>query len=132
MNAAIFIAYNKQHMIPSPFRFHGHNSLRYVYTHGTAVRSQAVTVKWVKNERRTKPRASVVVSKKVFKKAVGRNRIRRRLYEYIRTHLPLLNDTYDIVIIATSAELRTMPHGELSNLLDQLFEKAGLFKKLEN
>lgn len=115
-------------MIPSPFRFHGHNSLRYVYANGKAVRSQPITIKWVKNTHRTRPRVSVVVSKKVIKSAVGRNRIRRRVYEYIRTHIPQLNGVYDIVIIVTSAELRHQPYSELEGQLDSLFEKAELYK----
>ena len=117
-------------MIPSPFRFHGHNSLRYVYTNGKAVRSQPLTIKWVKNTHRSKPRISVVVSKKVLKSAIGRNRIRRRIYEYMRTHLDQLNDVYDIVVITTSPELRDMPYGELSDQMDTLLEKAGVFKSL--
>jgi ribonuclease P protein component len=115
-------------MIPSPFRFHGHNSLRYVYANGKAIRSQALTLKVVKNDRRQQSRASIVVSKKVIKRAVGRNRIRRRLYECVRLRLPRLNDIYDIVLIATSAELRTMPAAELDALVEQLFERAELFK----
>lgn len=115
-------------MIPASSRFHGHNSLRYVYANGKAVRSQALTIKWVTNDRRKHSRVSVVVSKKVIKGAIGRNRIRRRLYEYVRLNLPRLNDTYDLVIIATSAELRTMPANELKDLLDQLFSKAELYK----
>lgn len=115
-------------MIPAPSRFHGHNSLRYVYANGKAVRSQQLTIKWVKNAHRHQSRVSVVVSKKVIKGAIGRNRIRRRLYEYMRTHLPHLNDVYDIVFIATSPELRTMPYTELEPLIDQLLSKAELFK----
>lgn len=115
-------------MIPSPFRFHGHNSLRYVYANGKAVRSQPLTIKWVKNSHRTRPRISVVVSKKVLKSAIGRNRIRRRLYEYVRVNLPHLNDVYDIVIIATSPDLRTMEYSDLKAQLDQLFTKAELYK----
>jgi len=117
-------------MIPSPFRFHGHNSLRYVYTNGKAVRSQPLTIKWVKNTHRSKPRISVVVSKKVIKSAVGRNRIRRRIYEYMRTHLDKLNDVYDIVVITTSPELKDMPHDELSALIGGLLDKAGVYKSL--
>jgi len=115
-------------MIPSPFRFHGHNSLRYVYTNGKAVRSQALTIKWTKNSHRSYSRISSVVSKKVIKGAIGRNRIRRRLYEYVRLNIPRLNETYDIVIIATSPELRTIPYSELASQLDQLFLKANLYK----
>ena len=115
-------------MIPSPFRFHGHNSLRYVYTNGKAVRSQPLTIKWVKNTHRSKPRISVVVSKKVLKSAIGRNRIRRRIYEYMRTHLDQLNDVYDIVVITTSAELKDMPYADLAGQMDTLLDKAGVYK----
>ncbi len=115
-------------MISTLFRFHGHNSLRYVYANGKAVRSQLFTVKYVPNSHRTHPRFSVVVSKKVIKSAVGRNRIRRRLYEYLRVNMDKLEGTYDIVVICTSAELRTMPYDQISEQLTQLFEKASLYK----
>lgn len=117
-------------MISSAFRFHGHNSLRYVYKNGNAVRSQYITIKSVENKRRKNSRVSIVVSKKVYKGAVGRNRIRRRLYEYIRVNLGNLNKTYDVVVIVTSPEVKDMPYSELSKLLDQLFEKSNLYKKL--
>ncbi len=114
-------------MISSLYRFHGHNSLRYVYSNGRAIRSQLFTVKYVANNRRKYSRFSVVISKKVLKSAVGRNRVRRRLYEYIRLHLADFSGVYDVVIICTSSELRSLPYAELSSQLDQLFEKADLF-----
>lgn len=119
-------------MISRLYRFHGHGSLRYVYANGKAVRSQALTVKHVSNPRRQHSRFSVVVSKKVIKSAVGRNRIRRRLYEYIRTHLEQIHGVHDVVVICTSAELRTLPYDEVSAQLDQLFEKAGLYLAPKN
>lgn len=115
-------------MISSVFRFHGHNSLRYVYKNGNAVRSQYITIKSVKNKRRSNSRVSVVVSKKVYKGAVGRNRIRRRVYEHIRTSLDKLNDTYDIVVIVTSPEIKDMSYPDLADLLDSLFSKSNLYK----
>lgn len=119
-------------MISSLFRFHGHNSLRYVYANGKAVRSQQLTIKYVENSHRKNSRVSVVVSKKIIKSAVGRNRIRRRLYEYMRTHLPLIEKSHDIVLICTSAEIRTLPAPELTTHLDQLFDKANLFTTTKN
>jgi len=115
-------------MISSLFRFHGHNSLRYVYSNGKAVRSQLFTVKYVTNSHRSHPRFSVVVSKKVIKSAVGRNRIRRRIYEYLRVNIENLSGVYDIVVICTSSELRTLPYSEIAQGLDQLFKKAELYK----
>lgn len=115
-------------MIPASSRFHGHGSLRYVFTNGKAIRSERLTIKFIKNTRRSKSRFSVVVSKKVLKSAVGRNRIRRRLYEYARLHNEQLNDVYDIVMIVSSSEFRTMSTPELTSLLDELFQRAQLFK----
>jgi len=115
-------------MIATIFRFHGHNSLRYLYANGKAVRSQLFTIKYVSNAHRSHPRFSIVVSKKVIKSAVGRNRIRRRLYEYLRTHTDQLDGVHDIVIICTSAELRTMPYEQITEQLNQLFAKASLYK----
>lgn len=115
-------------MISTLFRFHGHNSLRYVYGNGKAVRSQLFTIKYVANSHRKHPRFSVVVSKKVIKSAVGRNRIRRRLYEYLRLNIDNLSGVYDIVVICTSAELRTLPYAQIAEQLDGLFQKAHLYK----
>lgn len=115
-------------MISSIFRFHGHNSLRYLYSNGKAVRSPLFTVKYVLNTHRAYPRFSVVVSKKVIKSAVGRNRIRRRLYEYLRENIKTIEENYDIVVICTSSELRTLPYSEISDQLTQLFKKASLYK----
>lgn len=101
-------------------RFHGHNSLSYVYRKGTALRGSAVVVRYVKNPRRNEPRIAVVVSKKVYKGAVGRNRIRRRIYEWFRQQLPSLPPNYDIVCVVTTAEIRTMSSTELGSQLTQV------------
>lgn len=115
-------------MISNEYRFHGHNSLRYVYGKGKAVRSQLFTIKYVPNSHRTRPRFSVVVSKKVIKSAVGRNRIRRRLYEYVRLNMDRMTAVHDVVIICTSAELRVLPFTHITEQLDTLFDKAHLYK----
>ena len=65
-------------------RFHGHGSLRYVYRNGKVIRHHQMTLKWTTNPRRKTPRVAVVVGKKIYKGAVGRNRIRRRVYEAMR------------------------------------------------
>ncbi len=70
----------------------------------------------------------MVVSKKIVKRSVGRNFIRRRLYEYMRQRLSDLNNIYDVVLIASSAELQTIPYKELTDQLDGLLEEAHLVK----
>lgn len=113
-------------MIPAKYRFQGHNSLRYVYANGKAARSTPLTIKAIANDRRKHSRIAVVVSKKVLKSAVGRNRIRRRVYEYMRPIVPTLDRVYDIVVIVTSPEIRTLPHDELSEQMESLLKKAGI------
>jgi ribonuclease P protein component len=115
-------------MLSNIYRFHGHGSLRYVYKNGQAVRSHFVTVKHTSNPHRKQSRFAVVVSKKVLKSAVGRNRVRRRVYEAVRRELPKLSGVNDIVVIVFSAELATMPSEELESTLRQLFEQADLYK----
>ena len=117
-------------MIPVAFRFHGHNSLRYVYSNGKAVRSRTATIKWVANSHRKSSRIAVVVSKKVIKSAVSRNRIRRRIYEYMRLQLPRFDSVFDVVVIVTSSEFLAMPATELADQLGQLMQETTLYKKL--
>lgn len=116
-------------MIPVKHRFHGHGSLRYVYKNGTQVRNRYFVLKYIDNPRRKASRFSVVVSKKTYKKAVGRNRIRRRVYELLRRDMPFLRDkSYDIVVIVLSGEVRTMPASEVESSLRGLLATAGLYK----
>lgn len=109
-------------------RFHGHGSLRYVYSHGQAVRSRLMTVKYTHHPKRKQPRIAVVISKKVIKGAVGRNRVRRRLYEVVRQELPNIQQNSDIVIIVFSSEVLSLPHQELVETVKQLFSQADIYK----
>lgn len=113
-------------MIPFKNRFHGHNSLRYVYKNGQAVRCRLLTIKYIKNPHRKQSRAAVVISKKILKSAVGRNRIRRRIYEYIRVKMLDMAISHDIVFIISSSELLNMPYIEMISQLDQLFEQMNI------
>ena len=115
-------------MLSASHRFHGHGSLRYVYKNGQAIRSHLITIKYTRNSRREHSRFAVVVSKKVHKAAVGRNRIRRRVYEVIRQELPKMHMPHDVVVLVFSSELITLPAEELKEMLQQLFEQAGLYK----
>ena len=115
-------------MLSSVHRFHGYGSLRYVYRNGKAVRLRELTLKYSSNPKRKAPRFSVVVSKKVLKPAVGRNRIRRRVYEILRQELPKLIENSDIILIIVSSEIRDMPHETLQGLIQNALTQANLYK----
>lgn len=116
-------------MISSSYRFHGHGSLRFVYKNGQSVRTRLFTIKYTKNSKRKRPRFSVVVSKKVFKSAVGRNRIRRRIYEQLRLQIPNIKDVYDVVVIVSSSEIINMPAEEFQNQLLNSLREANIINK---
>lgn len=116
-------------MLAFKYRFHGHNSLRYVYKNGSAERTRLVTLKYIKNPHRKYSRVAVVISKKVLKGAVGRNRVRRRLYEAVRHRLDGIQVPTDIVLLVFSSEVSTMASDELEALVDQLFESVDTYQK---
>jgi len=71
-------------MISVAHRFHGYGSLKSVYKHGQTLRSSGLSLRFGYRDPRKPYRVAVVVSKKVSKSAVTRNRIRRRIYEIVR------------------------------------------------
>lgn len=114
-------------MISRSHRFHGHGSLRYVYQNGKTVRGPLCSLKYVRNERRKDWRLAVVVSKKVHKSAVRRNRIRRRLYEAARQ---LLIDipAHDLVLTVFHEQVADMPADELMAMVKAQLRQAGLLR----
>lgn len=114
-------------MISRQNRFHGHGSLRYVYQHGQTVRGPLCSLKYVRNERRQDYRLAVVVSKKVHKSAVKRNRIRRRLYEAMRLQAADI-PAYDMVMTVFHEQVAEMPAGELQTLVSAQLKQAGITK----
>lgn len=109
-------------------RFHGHGSLRYVYKNGQAIRSRLITIKYVTNPHRSHSRFAVVVSKKVHKSAVGRNRMRRRIFEVIRHELPQFKPAHDVAVMIFSSEVLALSPEELQETLRSLFTQADLYK----
>lgn len=113
-------------MITRSHRFHGLNSLRHVYTHGRTVRSPLVAVKFELNPKRSAYRAAVVVSRKVHKSAVVRNRIRRRVYEILRRSEGSISGPHDIVVTVFSEEVAAMDPPVLEKMIAELLQKAGI------
>ena len=115
-------------MLEQKYRFHGHGSLRFVYRQGDAIRSSLKTMKYTSNPRRKRSRFAVVISKKVIKSAVRRNRLRRRIYEIVRLEIPTLRESYDTVLMVFSGEVYNMNSEALTELVKQLFSQANMYK----
>jgi ribonuclease P protein component len=115
-------------MISRAHRFHGYNSLNFVYRSGQTVRGPLFAIKYILNPKRKTYRAAVVVSKKVNKSAVARNRMRRRLYAALREMEPHINEPYDIVLTVFHDSLLEESAGNLSRQLKRQLESAGIIK----
>lgn len=116
-------------MISRAHRFHGYNSLRQVYRQGRISRSALFAVKSAPNPRRKTYRVAVVVSRKVDKSAVARNRIRRRLYEITRQLGEQISEPYDIVITVFHTTVAETPASELAGQVKKQFKELGLINK---
>lgn len=112
-------------MIRRTHRFHGYNSLNFVYQKGRTVRGGQMAIRTALNNRRSSYRVAVVVSKKVSKSAVQRNRIRRRIYEIVRQEQQYIELPLDIVITAYSEALVNLEHEKLAHELKELLKKSG-------
>jgi ribonuclease P protein component len=113
-------------MIARMHRFHGFNALRHVYSHGRSVRCTVFALKFVPNDRRSSFRVAVVVSRKVHKSAVVRNRIRRRIYEIIRRHSADIGRPYDMVVTVFSDVVAEMDGAKLESMLLEQLGKANI------
>jgi len=114
-------------MISSVHRFHGRSSLRFVYHRGQTVRGQLLSLRYVYNSREQTYRAAVVVSRKVSKSAVVRNRARRRIYEAVRKHERRITKPYDLVFTVYDEKVAIIEPTELQNMIVGQLEKAGVF-----
>jgi len=115
-------------MISKQNRFHGLGSLNFVYRKGQVVRGQLFSIKYVRNNKLKSYRAAVVVSKKVHKSAVVRNRIRRRVYEVIRSIESKITQPYDLVITVHSDQVAELAHNELVYTLTAALKSAHMVK----
>lgn len=108
-------------MISSKHRFRGRRDPRIVLKHGQTARDGLLQLKYLKNKTGKDYRAAVVVSKKISKKAPVRNRIRRRIYEIIRTiDIP---EGIDFIILVHEESAATIEYETLRNSVENLVSK---------
>lgn len=112
-------------MLSRRHRFHGQKALSETYRRGQTVRAGHLAIKYARRDpSANKPyRVAVVVSKKVHKSAVTRNRIRRRIYESVRRNGEILPGGLDMVVTVYHEQLATMPANEIDQLIGSVLAK---------
>lgn len=113
-------------MLSKAHRFHGYNALNFAHKQGQVVRGPSLSLKYVLNNRRDQYRLAVVVSKKVAKSAVVRNRIRRRVYEAARAALSAQTKPYDLIFMIYSAEVAVADAAQLQKTVIDQLRRAGV------
>jgi len=97
-----------------------------VYQRGQNIRGSLVSLKYAKNQQQQTYRVAIVVSRKVSKSAVVRNRIRRRLYEIVRKHAARITEPHDFVLSVYGEEVSTIPHIALEKMVTEQLKQAGI------
>ena len=110
-------------MIPKPYRFHSRGGVRYTYKYGKTIHGDNIKL-IVNPNSRSKQRFAVVVSKKVLKSAVGRNRIRRRIYEAIRLELPNITKPLDCIFVVYSKDFQSQDFTKIRANIHSLLKRA--------
>jgi ribonuclease P protein component len=119
-------------MLAQRYRFHGYGSLKFLYQKGQIYRSRSLSLRIARNERRPDGRCAVIVTKKVQKASPRRNRIRRRVYEIVRTNWDHIVPSHDMMINVYDPLAGEMPHAELESIIISLLKQAGVWQESQN
>jgi ribonuclease P protein component len=111
-------------MLAKPLRLRKAADITHAYKRGTYGGSAGVLSVKAAVSGRSTPRVVVVVSKKVDKRAVVRNRLRRRISGDLESHWQTVRPGYDIVV-SVHSDVSTLPAEKLHEHLFQALERAG-------
>jgi ribonuclease P protein component len=113
-------------MLPLNNRLRKNKDIDSVYKNGRLFSGNNLKIKIFKNQLATN-RFTVVVSSKVSKKAVIRNKIKRYLREILRTENINFQSGNDLILTALPIATKTSSHNLKTELLE-LLQKSKLYK----
>lgn len=93
-----------------------------VFKKGKSARCSFVLIKFLPNNL-AKNRVGIIVSQKVAKKAVRRNKIKRWLKAALLPNLPKNKSGFDIILMALPG-LEKKEFHEIKKIIDELFSKS--------
>lgn len=115
-------------MLSRSHRFHGYGSLRRTYNQGQSIRGSTISLRFSPRMNNKPYRVAVVVSRKVNKSAVVRNRIRRRVYEIVRQCTDIPSST-DLIFTVFSDQIAKDDIEKLQLQIKELLNKVTLQPK---
>lgn len=115
-------------MLQKKYRLRTFKDFKRVFAGGSFIKNNAnniIVAKVVKNNLLFS-RFAFIVSNKISKSAVKRNKVKRRMREAIRAKIPLIKNGYDIAFIANPPVLKKN-YSDISEAVEKLLIKSNLF-----
>lgn len=116
-------------MLPKEHRLKRKKDFERVLKKGKLLVKDFLILKTVKNNLKT-TRVGLVVSQKVSKKAVLRNKVKRKIREAVRDNLKKIKLGYDLIFFAKKA-IERKSLSEIKKEVEDLIAQAKLFKENE-
>jgi len=111
-------------MLPKTNRLSNRIDIEKVLTKGHSFFSKHAGLKFIKNGKDTS-RFVVIISLKISKKAVVRNKLRRKLLNIILEYLPDIKTSFDVIIL-TRPILVNLKYQELKQEINYLLKNSKL------
>lgn len=113
-------------MLPKANRLRRRKDIQTLFSKGESVFDDVCGLKYRRNQR-DETRVAVIVGKRISKKAVVRNRIRRRIREIIRLNLGDIEKGFDIALLVQNRAVN-MSSDDLRSHVLRVLKKEGLLR----
>lgn len=111
---------------PKTERLRQTNEFRAIFKNAPSVRENGIVLYFAGNHSRARSRLGVVVSRRVFKRAVDRNRAKRTIREFFRLRKAGFRANFDLVVRVIDGG-KLFENSNLEKTLPRLFQRADIF-----
>ncbi len=115
-------------MLAKEYRLSGKKNFEKVFKEGRLLQSEAFGLTFLKRGDEDPSRFGFVVSTKVSKMAIHRNRVKRALSEAVRFLTNKLKRGYNVVFLAKGKSMK-VPTDQMMREVGLILEKAGLIEQ---
>jgi ribonuclease P protein component len=114
-------------MLAKKHRLTGKSLLEEIKTKGNLYQKDSFGIVVLRQKKPGPSRFAFIVSTKISKKAVDRNKITRRLREAVKKSLGKVSDGYDVLFLA-KGKIKDKEGSQLVKEVAEIFREAGLIK----
>lgn len=112
-------------MLSRKYKLRKKNDFKYVFENGKYQDDSFIRLKIAKGNQTEISRFGFMISSKISKKAVERNKIRRRLERIVQLNIKKIKTGFDIIVLA-KPEINNKNYIEIQEALLNLFTKVNL------